>query len=79
MDTSLLLNKKDLAAIFGVTTRCIEKWSVGGLLPSPRYMGRYPFWERESFLSWLKSEFSVNTVADHRRKRGRPRRHVLKM
>ena len=77
MDTSLLLKKKDLAAIFGVTTKCIENWISKGILPSPRYKGRYPYWERESFLSWLRAEFSVNTVAYVSERRGRPRRHVL--
>lgn len=75
MEAPLLLNKKHLAEMFGVTTRCIEKWIASGTLPRPRHIGRFPYWERETFLDWVRAEFSVIPPVVQKTRQGRPRKH----
>jgi excisionase family DNA binding protein len=74
MDHSLLLSKQDVAGLFGVTPRTIEKWIASGALPRPRHMGRNPYWERESFHEWIRQEF--RPVATAPAKPGRPRNRL---
>lgn len=77
MESTILLTKEDVAAIFRVSQRTIEKWTVAGKLPSPHHMGRFPFWERESFLAWVQREFTVNPEQTRRPRQGRPRNHLI--
>ena len=77
MNETLLLNKQRLAEIFSVTPRSIGKWMAQGILPQPRHMGKFPFWERESFMKWLREEFRVGAQSEGVVRKGRPRRRRL--
>lgn len=55
IEPNRLYHKADLCAMFGVTSRCIEKRVAKKQLPQPnKKIGRDPIWMGESLLRWMK-------------------------
>lgn len=48
-----LLGKADVQAIFGISTRCLEKWIKQGLVPPPTCVGGRRFWHPDTFYAEL--------------------------
>lgn len=40
-------------------------------------IGKFPFWERESFMKWLREEFRIGTQSEGVVRKGRPRQRRL--
>lgn len=48
-----LLGKADVQAIFGISTRCLEKWIKQGLVPPPTCVGGRRYWHPDTFYAEL--------------------------
>ena len=51
-----LITKDDVAKLFQVRNRTIEKWVKDGKFPRPLKIGRYVWWDESELLAWVKGE-----------------------
>lgn len=49
-----LINKREVARLFGVTTRTIERWLKDGKLPQPKTRFRLKRWDYQELVALLK-------------------------
>lgn len=60
-----LITKDEVAKLFRVRNRTVEKWVKEGRIPPPLKIGRYVWWDEDELMAWLKSELKakMNTGA----------------
>ena len=52
--TSLLIDTATCAALCGVSTKTIQRWTTAGILPRPRYINGRPRWRRAEIVQWVE-------------------------
>ena len=50
-----LLTKKDVAAVYSISIRCLENWIHEKKVPAPVYVGSKPYWHPERFFAHLSA------------------------
>lgn len=62
-----LITKDDVAKMFQVRNRTIEKWVKDGKFPRPLKIGRYVWWDENELMVWVKNELirGMQTKTDH--------------
>ena len=62
-----LITKDDVAKMFQVRNRTIEKWVKDGKFPRPLKIGRYVWWDENELMAWVKNELirGMQAKTDH--------------
>lgn len=50
-----LLTKKDVAAVYSISIRCLENWIHEKKVPAPVYVGSKPYWHPERFFAHVSA------------------------
>lgn len=56
MDMKPLLNRRDLADLFSVSTDTIDRWAKSGTLPAPLRIGGVVRWSLDSITRWIDAK-----------------------
>lgn len=74
LPSDTLVSKADMARVFEVTARTIQRWVQAGHLPPPVQLGRRKMWLAGRLIAHIQREAAQLEAEEHRRRhRRRPR------